>query len=198
MSVSIYSSKRESGSEAKSQSKRASGSSFRRSFAAFVDIVVCFFRRQIPICLVEGLLYGVAFMALRLPCGFLLGFFLGVMNLVPIPGWIVVLPIAAPLAYWGDGGSIERVISVFAVCWGGWALDLWITPKIQGEKTGLGYAGVIFSFLFWGVVFRSMIGVFLAIPLSAFCVVFWRAVKTRFFRRSGGEDAVAETCRDMV
>ena len=57
-----------------------------------------------------------------------------------------------------------------------------ITPKIQGDKTGLGYAGVVFSFFFWGVVFKSLLGLLLAIPLSAFCVVLWRAVKVRYIR----------------
>ena len=57
-----------------------------------------------------------------------------------------------------------------------------ITPKIQGDKTGLGYAGVIFSFFFWGIVFNSFLGLLLAIPLSAFCVVLWRAIKAKYIK----------------
>ena len=57
-----------------------------------------------------------------------------------------------------------------------------ITPKIQGNKTGLGYAGVIFSFFFWGTVLGPVLGLLLAIPLSAFCAVLWRALKSKYIR----------------
>ena len=79
--------------------------------------------------------------------------------------------------------SFLRLVGVLCVWMTGQFLDGYlITPKIQGEKTGLGYAGVIFSFFFWGVVFHSMLGLLLAIPLSAFCVVLWRALKERYIK----------------
>lgn len=149
----------------------------------FVDIVVSFFQRQVVICLVEGTLYGLGFTLVGLPYGFVLGFLLGALNLVPLLGTVVVLPAALPIAYFGDDGSLLRLIGVLAVWLTGQVLDGYlITPKIQGEKTGLGYAGVIFSFFFWGVVFHSMLGLLLAIPLSAFCVVLWRALKEKYIK----------------
>jgi len=154
-----------------------------RQIDAFLDIVVSFFQRQVIICLLEGLLYGLGFALVGLPYGFLLGFLLGTLNLVPFLGTVVCLPFALPLAYLGDGGSGMRLALVAGVWLLGQILDGYvITPRIQGGKTGLGYAGVIFSFLFWGGVFHSMLGLLLAIPLSAFCVVFWRAFKTRYVR----------------
>jgi len=39
---------------------------------------------------------------------------------------------------------------------------------------------IIFSLLFWGVVFRGVLGVLLAIPLSAFIVVVWRLLKNKY------------------
>ena len=150
---------------------------------AFFEILVNFFQRQVVICLIEGILYGVGFMAVWLPYGFLLGFALGVINLVPLLGTVTCLPIALPIAYFGDGGSALRLFGVLGVWLAGQFLDGYlITPRIQGEKTGLGYAGVIFSFFFWGVVFHSMLGLLLAIPLSAFCVVLWRALKERYIK----------------
>ena len=149
----------------------------------FIDIVVSFFQRQVVICLIEGTLYGIGFTLVGLPYGFVLGFVLGLLNLVPLLGTVVVLPMALPIAYFGDGGSLLRLFGVLAVWLTGQLLDGYlITPKIQGEKTGLGYAGVIFSFFFWGVVFRSMLGLLLAIPLSAFCVVLWRALKDKYIK----------------
>ena len=147
------------------------------------DILVNFFQRQVVICLIEGILYGTGFMLVGVPYGFLLGFLLGVLNLVPFLGTLLCLPIILPVAYFGDGGSLLRLIGALSVWLVGQFLDGYlITPKIQGEKTGLGYAGVIFSFFFWGVVFHSILGLLLAIPLSACCVVLWRALKERYIK----------------
>ena len=152
-------------------------------FDVFFDILVSFFQRQTVICLLEGLLYGGGFALVGLPYGFLVGFALGVLNLIPLFGTVVCLPVAVPLAYFPHGGSVTRLLLVLVV-WGcGQLLDgYFITPKIQGDKTGLGYAGVIFSFVFWATVLGPMLGMLLAIPLSAFCVVLWRAVKRRYIK----------------
>ena len=149
----------------------------------FLDILVSFFQRQVLICLIEGVLYGIGFVLVGLPYGFVIGFLLGSLNLVPLFGTVVCLPMALPLAFFGDGGSGLRLIGVLCVWATGQILDGYlITPVIQGNKTGLGFAGVVFSFIFWGVVFHSMLGLLLAIPLSAFCVVLWRSVKRRYVK----------------
>ena len=149
----------------------------------FLDILVSFFQRQVLICLIEGVLYGMGFVLVGLPYGFVIGFLLGSLNLVPLFGTVVCLPMAIPLAFFGDGGSTLRLVGVLCVWGAGQLLDGYlITPVIQGNKTGLGFAGVVFSFIFWGVVFHSMLGLLLAIPLSAFCVVLWRSVKNRYVK----------------
>jgi len=144
---------------------------------------VSFFQRQTVICLIEGCYYGFGFMLVGLPYGFLIGFSLGVLNLIPLFGSAVCLPLAMPLAYFVHGGSGLRLALVLAV-WGvGQFLDGYvITPRIQGNRTGLGYAGVIFSFFFWATLLGPVLGMLLAIPLSAFCVVFWRALKSRYIK----------------
>ena len=150
---------------------------------AFIDILVSFFQRQTVICLIEGVLYGAGFWLVGLPYGFLVGFVLGILNLIPLFGSVVCLPVALPLAYFGHGGSLTRLLLVLGVWAFGQFLDgYFITPKIQGNKTGLGYAGVIFSFFFWSLVLGPVLGMLLAIPLSAFCVVLWRAVKAKYIR----------------
>ena len=62
----------------------------------FVDIVVGFFRRQVVICLIEGVMYGAGFALVGLQYGFMIGFALGVLNLVPFLGSLVCLPMALP------------------------------------------------------------------------------------------------------
>ena len=150
---------------------------------AFVDILVSFFQRQVVICLIEGCMYGTGFWLVGLQYGFLIGFTLGILNLIPFFGSLICLPLALPLAYFGHEGSMTRLCLVVGVWAAGQLLDGYlITPKIQGNKTGLGYAGVIFSFFFWSTVLGPLLGMLLAIPLSAFCVVLWRAIKARYIR----------------
>lgn len=150
---------------------------------AFTGIVISFFQRQVVICLIEGVLYGGGFALTGLPYGFMIGFALGCLNLIPLFGTVVCLPIALALALFGADASTLRVAGVLAVWLAGQILDGYvITPRIQGGKTGLGYAGVVFSFFFWGAVFKSMLGLLLAIPLSAFCVVLWRSLKSNYIK----------------
>lgn len=152
-----------------------------RQIDTFVEILVSFFQRQVIICIIEGCYYGCGFSLVGLPYGFLIGFLLGMLNLVPFFGTLVCLPVALPLAYFVNDGSAARLVMVLTVWLVGQFLDGYvITPHIQGNKTGLGYAGVIFSFVFWACVLGPMLGLLLAIPLSAFCVVLWRAVKARY------------------
>ena len=150
---------------------------------SFIDILVSFFQRQTVICLIEGVLYGTGFALVGLPYGFMIGFVLGVLNLIPLFGSVVCLPIALPLAYFAHGGSGLRLALVLCVWAAGQFLDgYFITPRIQGNKTGLGYAGVIFSFFFWATLLGPVLGMLLAIPLSAFCVVLWRALKSKYIK----------------
>lgn len=150
---------------------------------SFFEIIVTFLQRQVVICLIEGALYGLGFMLVGLPYGFVIGFSLGAINLVPLLGTVICLPIALLLAFFGDGGSVLRLVGVTCV-WacGQFADGYAITPLIQGNRTGLGFAGVIFSFVFWSAVFQSFLGLLLAIPLSAFCLVLWRAMKEKYIK----------------
>lgn len=150
---------------------------------SFFEIIVSFLQRQVVICLIEGLLYGIGFKLVGLPYGFVIGFMLGIINLVPLLGTVICLPIALMLAFFGDGGSTLRLIGVSCV-WacGQFADGYAITPLVQGNRTGLGFAGVIFSFVFWSAIFQSFLGLLLAIPLSAFCLVLWRTVKEKYIK----------------
>ena len=150
---------------------------------SFFEIIVSFLQRQVVICLIEGALYGLGFKLVGLPYGFVIGFLLGTVNLVPLLGTVICLPIALLLAFFGDGGSTLRLVGVTCV-WacGQFADGYAITPLIQGNRTGLGFAGVIFSFVFWSAVFQSFLGLLLAIPLSAFCLVLWRTVKEKYIK----------------
>ena len=149
----------------------------------FFAIIVAFFRGQVIIAFIQGSLFGLGFWIVGLPYGMLIGLTLGCFNLVPYLGNIIGLTVTLPMAFFGEGGSPMRlglVLGVFCVVQ--FFDGYFITPRIQGKKTGLNDVTIIFSLLFWGVVFKGILGVLLAIPLSAFIVVFWRLLKNKYIK----------------
>ena len=149
----------------------------------FFAIIVAFFRGQVTVAFIQGLLFGLGFWIVGLPYGLLIGLTLGCFNLVPYLGNIIGLAVTLPMAFFGEGGSGLRLGLVFAVFCVVQVVDgYFITPRIQGKKTGLNDVAIIFSLLFWGVVFKGILGVLLAIPLSAFIVVLWRLLKNKYIK----------------
>jgi predicted PurR-regulated permease PerM len=151
--------------------------------AEFFSILVAFFRGQLIVALAQGVLYAIGFWAVGLEFGFAIGFILGLLNIVPYLGNIVGLAVALPTAHFQpDGGWIVLglTIVVFAVVQ---ALEgMVLTPKIMGEKTGLHPVAIIIAILFWGTALNGIVGMILAIPLTAFLVVFWRLLNEKYIR----------------
>ncbi len=149
----------------------------------FVNILVAFFRGQLVVALCQGVLFAVGFSLAGLPHGAILGLLLGLLNIIPYLGNIVGLAVVLPLAWFHpDGGMtvLAGVIVVFVLvqCIEGYIL----TPRIMGKTTGLHPMAIIFAILFWGTAFSGLLGMILAIPLTAFLVVFWRLLKAKYIK----------------
>jgi predicted PurR-regulated permease PerM len=142
---------------------------------------VTFFRGQIIIALIQGVLFSIGFALVGLPYSIVIGLTLGLLNIVPYLGNIVGLSVALPLSYFGAGGGLTQVILVLIVFTIVQSIEGYIlTPKIMGNRTGLHPALIIFSVFFWGVALGGILGMMLAIPLTAFAVVFWRLLKKKY------------------
>jgi len=147
----------------------------------FAGIMVSFFHGRLLIGLVMGALQAVGFMAIGLQSGFVLGLFFGILNLVPFLGVILGLAVVLPVAYMQQGGGWALVVeagAVFAVVQV--AEAYYFTPKIMGERTGLHPMVIIISIFFWGQALHGLLGVILGVPLTAFLVVAWRLLKTKY------------------
>ena len=149
----------------------------------FVNILVAFFRGQLVVALCQGLLFAIGFTVVGLPNGMILGILLGLLNIIPYLGNIVGLAVVLPLAWFHPAGGLTMLISVMAVfvivqCIEGYVL----TPRIMGKTTGLHPMAIIFAILFWGTAFSGLLGMILAIPLTAFLVVFWRLLRERYIK----------------
>jgi predicted PurR-regulated permease PerM len=147
----------------------------------FFDIIVSFFRGQLVVALAQGVLYAVGFMLVGLQHGFTIGILLGLLNIVPYLGSMIGLAIALPLAFFQpDGGAVTLalVIAVFAVVQT--VEGYYLTPKVMGDRTGLHPLTIMVALFFWGTAFDGIAGMVLAIPLTAFLVVFWRLLKSKY------------------
>ncbi len=147
----------------------------------FIGILLTFFRGQIIIALVQGALFAMGFALVGLPYGIVIGMVLGLLNIIPYLGSIAGLAVALPLAYFSNEGGILRVALVLVVFGVVQAIEGYIlTPRIMGNRTGLHPALIIFAVFFWGAALGGIIGMMLAIPLTAFAVVFWRLLKKKY------------------
>ena len=155
----------------------------------FIGIVGKFFLGQVLIALVEAVLFGLGFHFLaHVHYGMILGLLVGIVGIVPYMGTIFVMPVVCLLAYFGADGGLVPLAKVFAV-WGAIeVVEFFLTAKIQSDQVGLSNFAVIFSLVFWGAVLGGISGVFLAVPLTAFIVVFWRLLKREWLSAGVGRE----------
>jgi predicted PurR-regulated permease PerM len=150
-------------------------------FDQFIGILLTFFRGQIIIALAQGGLFALGFALIGFPYSIVVGMTLGLLNIIPYLGSIVGLGVALPLAYFGDDGGISRVALALVVFGAVQTIEGYLlTPRIMGKRTGLHPALIIFAVFFWGVALGGILGMMLAIPLTAFAVVFWRLLKKKY------------------
>ncbi len=147
----------------------------------FVNVVVAFFRGQLIVAFLQGLLFAIGFSVVGLRYGFILGLMLGFLNIIPYLGSVVGLSVALPLAFFQEGGGFALLLWVIAVFAAVQAIEGYLlTPKIMGERTGLHPLAIIVAIFFWGSALGGILGMILAIPLTAFLVVFWRLVREKY------------------
>ena len=169
-------------------------SSFRKDLLflghEFVSILVAFFRGQILIALIMGILLAIGFTSVGLNFGILLGLFLGILNIIPFLGTIVGVLITVPVAFFQtpDGGItlVGLVLAVFTLVQ--LFESYFLTPKIMGNQTGLHPMAIIISIFFWGTALGGLMGMILAIPLTAFFIIVWRLLSTKYIPKLFGKN----------
>jgi predicted PurR-regulated permease PerM len=147
----------------------------------FVNIVVAFFRGQLIIAFLQGLLFAIGFSLVGLQYGFVLGLLLGLLNIIPYLGSMIGMGIGLPLAYFQVGGGWTTVVLVLVVFTIVQAIESYLlTPRVMGDRTGLHPMVIIVAVFFWGSAIQGLLGMILAIPLTAFLVVFWRLMREKY------------------
>jgi predicted PurR-regulated permease PerM len=147
----------------------------------FVDIVVAFFRGQLIIAFLQGILFALGFSLVGLKYGFVLGLALGFLNVIPYLGSILGLSVALPLAFFQAGGGVRTLVAVAVVFVVVQLIEGYVlTPKIMGERTGLHFMAIIVAIFFWGAALGGILGMILAIPLTAFLASLWRLAREKY------------------
>ena len=144
--------------------------------------LVSFFRGQMLVAAIDGILVGIALTFFGLPYGLLIGIFMAIAGVIPYIGNILCLIPACIIAYLHAQGVAPFGLSPWAYV--GCVLGIFIVvqqinslitaPKIVGNSVGLHPLTVIFSMLFWSLVLGGFVGALLAVPLTAAVKVLFR------------------------
>ena len=162
--------------------------------------MISFFRGQVLVAFIDGMLVGIALTAFRLPLGLLVGILMAVLGIIPYIGNIITLIPACVLAYFhfsvaenqhilGDNpwAYVGGVVAIFVVVQQ--INSLLTAPKIVGDSVGLHPMTVIFSMLFWSLILGGFVGALLAVPLTAAVkVLFRRYIWDRRMKEGYGDD----------
>jgi len=150
--------------------------------------LIAFFRGQVLVAFIDGILVGVALWAFGLPYGLVLGVLMAFLGVIPFVGNLICMIPACIIAYvhfavpenqhisflgtspWAYMGAVLAIFLIVQQI-----NSLVTAPKIVGDSVGLHPMTVIFSMLFWSLLLGGFIGALLAVPLTA-------AVKVIFVR----------------
>jgi predicted PurR-regulated permease PerM len=147
--------------------------------------LISFFRGQLIVSLIDGLLIAIALLAMGLDFAILIGLMVGVLGLIPYLGMMIcyIPAVIIAAAQFGDWMHPLIVTAIFVLANN---IDgIFIAPKIVGESVGLHPLTVIISVLAWSLILGGLLGALLAVPLTATIKVllkryFWdRAPSTR-------------------
>ncbi len=158
----------------------------------FVEYITTFFQGQLIIAMSMGALYSISFTLIGLEFGVVLGLVLGMLNIVPFLGSLIGLMVVLPMAYLQPDGGIELLALAGLVFAGVQLIESWLlTPRIMADRSGLHPALVIISLFFWGTVLNGVIGMILAVPLTAFFVAIWSEIKASLKHTLSNREAKA-------
>ncbi len=147
----------------------------------FVNIVVAFFRGQLIIAFLQGLLFAIGFTIVGLRYGFLIGLLLGFLNVIPYLGSMIGLGISLPLALFQEGGGFTKLALVLLTFVIVQLIEGYVlTPRIMGERTGLHPLAILVAIFFWGTALGGIMGMIFAIPLTAFLASVWRLAREKY------------------
>ncbi len=134
-----------------------------------------FLRGQLLVMLALSVIYTTGLWLAGIEFALLIGMAAGLISFVPYLGSIIGICIAGTVAFM-QYQDFTHVLYVFAVFGAGQAIEgMLLSPWLVGERIGLHPVAVIFAVLAGGQLF-GFVGVLLALPVAAVCLVLLRFV----------------------
>lgn len=150
--------------------------------------VVAFVRGQMLVSLIDAFILGVALSCLGLPYALTIAAAVAILGIIPYIGMIST-GVPAMLVAWFTWHDFGMVVAVAAIFLSVSQLDGWLLqPKIVGKNMKMHDMTVMFSVLFWSLVFGGVFGALIAVPLTAAIkVIFKRYVWAPLSKDSSAE-----------
>jgi predicted PurR-regulated permease PerM len=161
--------------------------------------LINFFRGQLVVSMIDGVLTAIGLSVLGLQFGFLIGLFLAIAGLIPWVGFAICYIPAVIIAF-VQFNDLAHPIWVTVIFFIVQQIDgMVVAPRIVGNSVGLHPMTVIMSVFFWTLVLGGLLGAVLAIPLTATVKVLmnryvWVRQRSIFFDDNSpkGEDSEIE------
>jgi len=154
---------------------------YRRDIVEFMEefehTMSRYFRSQVTIALIVGVLLSTGFLIIGLPLALVMGMFIGILNIAPYLGTIGIIP----AIFLGGLGAIEAgnspwvgmALALLVICVVQIIQDGFLVPKIQGESLGLSPWMIILSLSIWGKLL-GFLGLLIALPMTCLCLSYYR------------------------
>jgi len=150
--------------------------------------VVAFVRGQMLVSLIDAFILGIALSCMGLPYALTIAAAVAILGIIPYIGMIST-GVPAMLVAWFTWHDFGMVVAVAAIFLSVSQLDGWLLqPKIVGKNMKMHDMTVMFSVLFWSLVFGGVFGALIAVPLTAAIKVIFK----RYVWAPLSKDASAE------
>lgn len=152
----------------------------RRLCGEIDETLSAFVRGMGSVCLILGIYYAAALMAVGLNFGLVVGLIAGLVTFIPYVGALVGGALALGLGlfqFWGDWTSLAIVAGIFFA--GQMIEGNYLTPKLVGNSVGLHPVWLLLALSVFGALF-GFIGMLIAVPLAATLGVLARFLTSQY------------------
>jgi len=146
------------------------------------EVLAAFFRGQLLVMLILGVVYALGLEIVGLNLGLLIGMIAGLGSIVPYFGFVIGIISATIVALFQFGGNAHMLFEVWLVFGIGQVIEGWVLqPFFLGDRIGLPPVAVIFSVMAGGTLF-GFFGMLVALPVAAVIMVMLRHVHEQYRR----------------
>jgi len=133
---------------------------------------------KLLVSVIQGVLVWIVLSVLRVDLALMFGLFACILNFIPTIGPIIAALLPLPVVLVTPGTSLAIGISAIAVPGAIiFIIGNFVEPKVVGESLNLHPITILMALIFWGMLW-GVVGMFLAIPLTAVFVLAMEEIET--------------------